>query len=173
VLNGIYELPFGRGKPWLSRGGAAKIFGGWQASGIARFGKGQPVAIVAPNNTRIAGLISQGVRVGNGILPKGQQSLDQWFRTSDFQIAPLYSLGNDSRTEPSLRGPGINVFNLSGSRNIQIMERFRLQFRGEFFNAFNTPQFQDPVSAIVNRDFAWVLSAAQPRQVQLGLRLTF
>lgn len=173
VMNWVYDLPLGRGKAWLNNGPASAILGGWQVSGIARFGKGLPIAITGPNNTRTGGLISQAVRTGNGILPSGQQTLENWFRTSDFQAAPLYSLGNDSRTEPSLRGPGINMFNLTGARNFRIRERFRLQVRCEFFNAFNTPQFGDPVNAILNRDFGRVRSAGQPRQIQLGMRLTF
>lgn len=173
VMNWVYELPLGRGKAWLKDGLSAIVLGGWQVSGIARFGKGLPIAIIAPNNTRIGGLISQAVRTGNGILPSGQKSLEKWFRTEDFQPAPLYSLGNDSRTEPSLRGPGIKMFNLCGARNIRIKERFRLQIRFEFFNATNTPQFVDPVTGVNTRDFGRILSATNPREVQLGTRLTF
>jgi len=173
VMNWVYELPLGRGKPWLNHGPTSVILGGWQVSGIARFGKGMPIAILAPNNTRLPGLTSQAVRIGNGILPSEERSLEMWFRTSDFQIAPLYSLGNDSRTQPSLRGPGIKAFNLTGARNFRIRERFRFQVRCEFFNAFNTPQFGDPVSSILAPDFGRIRSASFPRQIQLGMRLTF
>lgn len=173
VINYVYELPFGPGKKWAQTGLGRWLVGGWQLSGITTFAKGQPVVIQGPNNTRLPGVSAAAVRLRSGILPKEERTLDRWFDTSAFLPAPTYSIGNDSRTEPSLRGPGIKKFDLALMRNLQLRERFNLQFRAEFFNAFNTPQFDDPNGSVTSKDFGRILSARDARQIQMGLRLTF
>jgi len=173
VLNFVYELPFGPGKKWARSGLSRWVVGGWQISGITTFEKGEPVVIKGPSNTRLPGVSAAAVRLSSGILPKSEQTLDRWFDTSAFAPAPTYSLGNDSRTEPSLRGPGVKKFDLAVMRNIRFKERYNLQIRAEFFNAFNTPQFADPNGSVTSKNFGRILSARDARQIQMGLRLTF
>ncbi len=51
-FNTIYELPFGKGKPFLNQGGIInQIVGGWQFSAIVRFGTGAPISITDPRGT--------------------------------------------------------------------------------------------------------------------------
>src|SRR5574341_323829 len=52
-LGYIYELPVGQGKPWIGGGWPARLLGYWQVSGITTFGKGLPLVITGPNNTRL------------------------------------------------------------------------------------------------------------------------
>ncbi|MCL5744537.1 MAG: TonB-dependent receptor, partial [Acidobacteria bacterium] len=130
VMNFIYQLPFGAGRQWLQSGLASHVIGGWQLSGITTFSKGMPVVITAPGNTRLPGVGATAVRSKSGVLDTNQ-TLDTWFDTTAFQPAPTYSLGNDSRTEPDLRGPGTKTFDLSVSRIHKIRERVNLQFRAE------------------------------------------
>ena len=173
VLNYIYELPFGQGKRWVRGGVASKIIGNWQMSGISTYGKGLPVVITGPNNTRLPGVGAAAVRLKSGVLPGGEQNLNRWFDTTAFLPAPTYSLGNDSRTQPNLRGPGIDNLDLSLSRTQVFRERVRLQFRAEFFNAFNTPQFNDPNGSVTSTSFGQITSAGSGRVIQLGLRLSY
>jgi hypothetical protein len=173
VLNYIYELPFGRGKKWLGEGLGSQLLGNWQLSGITRFAKGFPMVITAPASTGLPGVGATPVRLKSPVLSSGQQSLDRWFDTTAFRPAPPFSLGSDSRTEPNLRIPGTKIFDLGLSRTQRIKERVNLQFRAEFFNAFNTPQFNAPQGSVTASDFGRISSAGSPRVIQLGLRLSF
>jgi hypothetical protein len=67
----------------------------------------------------------------------------------------------------------MKTLDVSFSRSQPIRERLNLQFRGELFNAFNTPQFGDPDSSVTSTNFGAITSASGARQVQLGLRLSF
>jgi len=63
---------------------------------------------------------------------------------------------------------------LSLSRTQRIKERVNLQFRGEFFNAFNTPQFGEPIGSMTDQNFGRIISSVGiARQIQLGVRLAF
>lgn len=173
VVNYIYELPFGHGRKWMSRSLPGRIIGNWQLSGITTFGKGLPIVITGPNNTRLPGVSATALRLKSPVLPGGEQSLDRWFDTSAFAPAPTFSLGNDSRTQPNLRTPGIKTFDLSLSRSQRIKEGMNLQFRAEFFNAFNTPQFDAPNGNVTATNFGQITSAGSPRNIQLGIRLSY
>ena len=101
-----------------------------------------------------------------------------WFDTS-FNTAgaawatPLqYTYGNSGRNP--LRGPGRVNLDFSLFKQFAVRERFRLEFRAEFFNLFNTPQF-DPPNATIGNPAAGVISSivGTPRQIQFALHLTF
>jgi hypothetical protein len=73
-----------------------------------------------------------------------------------------------------VRGDGANNFDVSFFKNFAVTERIGLQFRGEFFNIFNSPQFAEPNGAFGNAAFGSVTAQLNdPRDVQLALRLTF
>jgi trimeric autotransporter adhesin len=63
---------------------------------------------------------------------------------SCFAVPANYSYGNESRTLPNIRGPGIAQGNLMLSKNWYYKERYRLQLRAEAIDTFNTPQFGNP-----------------------------
>lgn len=172
TINYIYELPFGPGKQLAGRGALASIVGRWQVSGITTFGKGLPLVITGPNNTRLPGVSATAVRLRDPVLASGS-TLDRYFDTTAFQPAPTYSIGNDSRTQPRLRGPGISGWDLSLSRTQVIRERVNVQLRAEMFGAFNNPQFNDPVTNVTATNFGQITGAGGSRQIQLGLRLSF
>jgi hypothetical protein len=165
VLNYIYELPLPR------QGLAGKILGRWQVSGITTFGAGLPMVITGPNNTRLPGVSATAVRSKDPVL--SSPTIDRWFDTTAFAPAPTYSIGNDSRTQPRLRTPGLNSWDLSFSRSQRFRERVNLQFRGELYGAFNNPQFDAPNGNVVATNFGQIVGAGGARQIQLGLRLSF
>ncbi len=169
----IYELPFGPGKALVRQGVASRILGRWQVAGISTFGKGLPLVMSGPNNTRLPGVSARALRLSDPVLAEGQGTLGRYFNTSSFAPAPTFSIGNDSRTQPRLRAPGINSFDLSLSRTQPIRERIQLQFRAEFFNAFNKPQFGEPNTNVTATNFGAITSAGGTRQVQMGLRLSY
>jgi carboxypeptidase family protein len=173
ALSYIYQLPLGPGKRWLKRGWAGRLLGNWQISGITNIASGVPVVITAPGATSLPDVGATAVKLRSPILAKGEQSIDRWFDTSAFAVPQPFTLGSDSRTQPNLRGPGTKRFDLMLSRSQQIKERVNLQFRAEFFNAFNTPQFGEPVGGVTNRDFGRITSSGGGRSIQLGLRISY
>ena len=168
----VYELPFGQGQKWISRGWAARLLGFWRVSGQATFGKGLPIIITGPNNTRLPGVSATALRLKDPVLADGQ-TIDRWFDTTAFQSAPTFSLGSDSRTQPRLRTPGMKTVNVGLSRNQKIRENANLQFRAEFFNFTNTPQFDAPNGSVTATNFGQITSAGGARVIQLALRLSY
>jgi len=168
----VYELPFGQGRHWLQSGFVSKLFGDWQVSGIPTFASGTPLTIKSPCHTGLPGIGCYATRTG---APKAiNQSLSQWFDTSIFSQTPKYSMGNGSRTEPTLRTPGMNTWDIGLARTQVIKERIRLQFRAEFFNSFNHPNFSAPNTSVNSKIFGEITSAANDgRNIQLALRLSF
>lgn len=173
VISYIYELPFGRGKRWLAQSWLGKVVGNWQVSGITTFATGLPVVITAPSNTRLPGVGGYADRLRPAKLPKEQRTLDRWFDTAAYAVPALYTFPNGSRTEPNIRTPGMKTFDIGLSRIQKIGERVRVQFRAEFFNAFNTPQFGAPQGSVTSTDFGRITSASGERNIQLGIRLSY
>jgi hypothetical protein len=151
----------------------SSILGNWQTSGIVSLLKGRPVVITATAATHVPGVGATAVRLYSPVLPDGQQSLDRWFDTKAFTNPAPFTLGNDSRTQPNLRGPSEQNFNLSLSRSQRLKEGVNLQFRAEFFNAFNHPRYGEPVGNVNDVNFGKIISGGNPRQIQFGLRLSF
>jgi hypothetical protein len=168
----VYELPFGQGQRWLSSGLASKALGNWQVSGIPTFTSGWPIQITSPCNTALPGISCYAVRTH---APANMTAtLARWFDTSAFATTPAFSMGNDSRTEPNLRTAGLNTWDIGLARVQVIGERWRIQLRAEFFNAFNTPNFAAPQSTTTATNFGQVTSTMNGgRNIQLALRLSF
>ena len=106
-----------------------------------------------------------------------QSRLNKWFNTACFTVPGAYTFGNESRTNPKLRGHGINNFNFALFKRTAITERFNLEYRAEFFNLFNRVQFGRPnmqASTAANNTFGQVTSQVNdPRLIQMALRLRF
>jgi hypothetical protein len=89
------------------------------------------------------------------------------------------SIGNSART--LLRGPGVNNWDLALVKSFPIHERVRVQFRSEFYNAFNHTQFStfdttarfDARGAQVNGQLGQFTAARNPRFIQLALKVNF
>jgi len=173
ITNYIYEIPFGPGRKWLSKGVGSHLLGRWQFSGVTMLSRGLPMVITGPNNTRLPGVGAAAIRLRDPVLPDDQRTIDRYFDTTAFLPAPTYSMGNDSRTQPKLRIPGLKTFDLNLSRSQPIGERMNIQFRTELFNAFNTPQFGAPQGSVTATNFGAITGASNSRVIQLGLRLSF
>jgi hypothetical protein len=170
-IYGIYELPFGRGKRWLTHGFINKLAGGWQINGIMGKVSGTPftvassaTALNSPGNAQTANQILQRVEILGGLTP--------YFDTKAFS-APTGAgvFGNTGRN--ILRGPG--YFNLDASvfRNFRITERFKLQFRTEAFGATNTPRFSNPAATVSSGGFGNITAAGGQRQLRFAMKLTY
>jgi outer membrane receptor protein involved in Fe transport len=185
-LSGIYELPFGKAKPYLSHGIAALVAGGWQVNGILSLYSGTPFSVTAsgtslnaPGNSQVADQVKSNVA-----MPKGVGLGASWFDPTAFASITSARFGNAGLN--ILRGPGVANLDVGVFRNFHIAERWNVQFRAEAFNATNTPHFNNPAANVsnmtLNNDgsirslggYSQVTGAANDsRQVRFALRLFF
>jgi hypothetical protein len=174
VSNFVYELPFGHGKRFLSNGIGSWILGNWQAAGIYTMQTGTPISITAACNLPGAsGLGCYANRLKDGNLPSGKQNINQWFDTTAFTNPAQYTFGNDSRTQPDLRNPGLITFDAVLSRWQPIGERMRLQFRAEMYDILNHPNLGTPSTTITSSNFGQITSKSTNRTITMALRLQF
>ncbi|MFN7992054.1 MAG: TonB-dependent receptor [Bryobacteraceae bacterium] len=169
----IYEVPFGRGKPWLNQPGAARaLLGGWQLSGITSIQTGLPFTpLLSFDPTNTGAPIRPDVVAGVPLYP-AHQDPSEWFNPNAFKTPALYTFGNAGRD--ILRAPGAWNNDLGLLRSAWVLEKVNLQFSAQAFNLFNTPQLGLP-NARVGVSTAGVIStvAAPQRQLQFGLHLRF
>jgi len=147
VFSYIYDVPFGKGKQYMSSGIGAMVLGGWEASGISVFQSGRPLLITAPDQTRLlnfVGTSGRADRIKSPVLSSGQ-TLSHWFDTTAFQTAAPYTVPTDSLSQPNLRGPRRINTDFSLIKNNKFKEKYNLQFRAEMFNIFNHGPYQCPV----------------------------
>jgi hypothetical protein len=186
VLASVLDLPFGKGKKFANNlnGVADKLIGGWGVDTIITFQKGFPIIIGGcPGPLSNSGIPGVGCarpdRTGPSSLTTGSldQRLAHWFNTSVFTNGTDYSYGNDSRTEPNIRDDGVKNFDFALFKNTKFGPDGRLgaEFRAEFFNGFNHPQFDPPnTSCCSGAAFGQITGQYNlPRNIQFALRLTF
>jgi hypothetical protein len=166
-----WELPFGKGKALLNRGGPLDwILGQWQTNGILTVQSGLPFSAVLQTSTTNTGTGSRPNVLG--IRPNNPHTLQKWFDTSVYSIPAQYTYGNLGRN--TLYGPGRTNWDMSLFKNLVIREETRLEFRAEAFNVFNHPQFGLPNPNIGNAQAGQITSiVGNPRQLQMALRFQF
>jgi Carboxypeptidase regulatory-like domain/TonB dependent receptor len=201
-LSGGYELPFGKGKRYLADSGiASRIFGGWSINTSVVLQGGQPITLTCPTNTvsTTAGancydtiVAGQSQKLGLHIDSNGKLS---WFgNPAAFSQptpctalpCPVSALGGPP---DQTVGPGFRRMDFSTFKDMKLNERFSLQFRAEFFNIFNHPNFNSPnfggngVVAVsgsgnfTSASFGEIGSTRDapydPRQIQFALKLYY
>ena len=93
-----------------------------------------------------------------------------WFNTAAFSVPPG-QFGNAGRN--ILSGPGLETINFSIVKNTHVTERLNIQFRAEFFNLLNHPNFNLPDNFIGSPTFGQLVSAGDPRRIQFALKFLF
>ena len=175
-----YELPLGRGKMFGSNLSPRinKFASGWQVSGIFLARTGLPFTVLQQSNLTSTGTQNRPNRIGSGKLD--HPTIDRWFDLSAFVPTSdnTGTYGNSGRN--ILRGPGQTNFDLSLVKVTRFRERFEHQFKVEFFNAFNHPQFNTPTASpsnVIGAAGAGVISSllfnSPMRQIQLAMKLSF
>lgn len=178
----VWELPFGRGKALANHSRiVSALLGGFQLNGIMSFSDGLPFTITQSRQNLI--LSAQRPNVLDGARISGRQAPEyrgvglQWLvprDSADFPFASSGNLGIGNLGRNTSRAPGFANLNLSAFRKFQLTERFRLELRGEAFNALNKVNFRKPATTdISSLSFGLVTQAAPARNIQLGLRLSF
>jgi outer membrane receptor protein involved in Fe transport len=167
-----YELPVGAGKRWLSHGSriAQAFLGGWSVNGITTARTGFPLVIAMNTSLLNTGTGNRAnINCSSVSLPK---LVSQWFDPSCFSAPAQYQFGNSGKGH--VRGPGVLNFDLSAFKSFHFGEKRAIEFRSEFFNAFNNPHFNNPQVTFGNSDFGRITSTIlTPREVQLGLKFTY
>ena len=164
-----YELPFGKGKHWLTNGGFAPVLlGNWQLEGIVTLLSGFHFTPSGANVCNCGSYVPQRVnQVGAWALANPTPNL--WYNPAAFVEPPLGFQGTVGRTV--VLGPGLQTFDISAVKNFVPTERFRVQLRAEFFNMLNHANFGTPDMTITNKTAGVISSAYDGRDIQFGLKL--
>ena len=174
VGSGLYDLPFGKGKRFAAnaRGVTGALISGWTVTGIYTLQSGFWFSPTTSRNTAgtEAGTL-RADRLSNGNLPPDQRTRLHWFDTSAFAQPGPYLFGNAGRN--ILEGPGLKNFDLGLLKGTNITEHQTLQFRAEFFNAWNNVNFGLPAANIAAGNVGTISSAGTSRDIQFGLKYIF
>lgn len=190
VLSYVYDLPFGKGKRYLSgvSGAVNELVGGWQVSGVTTFSTGQYESPTLPADWQVQGAFSTSRPSKVGPAYATNQTHAEWFNIDSFvypgcpvgDLAPtaancpngIHLQGTAARN--SLEEPGINNWDISAFKFIPINERFQAQLRCEFYNAWNHTQFAAPNASLSAGQFGVIGGVLEPpRVIQVAFKLLF
>lgn len=170
VVNGQYELPFGKGQRFDARSGAAnRIIGGWSVQAIYQWQSGPPIGF--------GNIIFRGNLAGI-VIPYAARTPDRWFNIdAGFERDPTRQLASNVRTFPlrltGLRSDGFNNWDLSLFKNVKFGEKATLQLRAEAQDALNHAMFAAPNTGVVNTLFGTVNSTiwSEQRKITMAAKL--
>ncbi|MFN7933968.1 MAG: TonB-dependent receptor [Bryobacteraceae bacterium] len=175
----IWNMPFGKGQRWLTRGLLSQTIGGWRISAIQVYTSGAPLALARNNPLPI---FNGGTRpqvdsyddwrvplVGDYFDPR----VDIYLKpAAQFPAQPAAGFGNATRYNPQVRGFWNLSENVSLSKTFHLTEQVRADLRGEAFNALNRTVFSNPQTNLNNVNFGRVTGQANsPRQMQVALKI--
>ena len=167
------ELPFGRGKRYLSNAGtvANGFLGGWQAQSIVNYRSGLPFTPTVSRDVANTGAGGQRPnRIGEGTLDN--PTIDRWFDTTAFVVPPNFTFGNTGRG--ILRGDHQWNVDFSIFKRFGITGSQTLELRAEAFNLLNSVYFDNPSTAIDTATAGRVTSTSlAARTLQFGLKYLF
>jgi hypothetical protein len=174
----LWDLPFGRNRALLNRGGVADfVLGGWQLGGILTLQDGFPFTVLCgPGNIQNGGGVCYPDATGvDWQLPSDQQTRTRFFNTDAFvdrnPATGPFRYGTVKRN--SLIGPGIISLDASANKRFTIGSRY-LEARIEAFNLPNRPIFSQPGNQLRTPNFGVLTSTRiDSRQVQVGLKFVF
>jgi hypothetical protein len=182
VISYVLDLPFGHGKRFMSdaSGVKDKVVAGWGVDGVSTFQKGFPLKFSDANPSALAALSLGTGTIRPNVVPGcakgGPRTTAQWFNKACFADPAPYTFGNEPRVDPTLRQAGVNAWDFSLFKKTYFGpdNKLDLEFRTEFFNMFNHPQFGPPNTGLGNSGFGQVTSTVNsPRLIQFGLKFAF
>jgi hypothetical protein len=196
VLNYVWELPFGRGKSYLSNGVAGKIMEGFELNGIFTAQSGHPFNVRGTLDTQRTGIAAWGYQVGNPFgAPTGSgcsaditapgSGIAYFSNQCAFVNPPWGSASNNERNQ--WYGPGFWDWDVTLAKTMHLTENIKAQLRFEGYNILNHPHFLNPgtdassLGNLIGQGQFGVITATytQPdgttaaRQIQVALRVSF
>ena len=184
VISGTYELPIGQHKTFLNNvtGWQDKLVSGWMLTGIETLQSGFPFTPQLGFNPTNNGDSRNPIRPSwnpafSGPIILGNPT--QYFNPNAFMLPPTGTYGNVGRD--SLTGPGLAELAISLQKTTPVNERINLQFRAEFFNLLNHPNFGTPNTVVFSSSSSSpsptagliASTATSSRQIQFGIKLLF
>jgi hypothetical protein len=193
--SGSYDLPLGKGKQFLSTSNNVvnQIVSGWRINAILTLQTGQPFTIPC-DITTASGMSCVALFVQGQDPIGGKHNVDQWMNPAAFTNPPVVAVNGQTDLTPlggargQVYGPGFHRLDFSLFKEFRPTERTRLEFRAEFFNLTNHPNFSTPQgptggSAVISAPGALDFKSANfgkitatrdapndPRQIQFGLK---
>jgi len=164
VVSGLYELPFGAGKAFLSSGGPIlrRIVEGWQVSWTGTYTSGAALSF------------SGAERVSTSA--NNPHTVLQWFDTSQFIAQAPFTVQHLSSRLADVRGPGLGMWNVTLAKSVSITEHVKFKLEAQAFNFLNTPFFGTPNTSVTSTSFGQItglFSGSASRNVQLAARINF
>ena len=150
--------------------------GGWELTGIFTATSGAPLTVRAGVDRSLNGQgLDTADQVGDWHISGSRSRNDEllkWFNTSAFALPALGTVGTSGID--IVRGPAMSNIDLALFKNFSIKERWRFQYRLEFFNALNHPVLGNPNTTLTNATFGKILSTQTPPRIgEMGLKLLF
>jgi Carboxypeptidase regulatory-like domain len=150
-FSGGYDLPVGKGRYFLrnSHGVENAVLGGWETNWILTLQDGMPFSVPCIITTA-AGFGCDALMVPGQNLYAGPHNVNQWMNPAAFTSPPVVTTVGQSNYAPlggapsQLVGPGFHRLDFSLFKEFPVTERTHLEFRAEFFNFTNTPNFAAP-----------------------------
>jgi hypothetical protein len=161
VVHGIYEMPFGKGRPFLSAAHPVleHVFGGWQFNWVGTFQSGAPISV-------------SGERLFRS--ENNPYTIDKWFDTTQFVTQEPFTLRQLSSRIADLRVAGTKRWDVTFAKSFPITERIKFKFAAELHNALNTTHLGSPNTSITSSSFGRITSTSQgPREIQLAGRFSW
>ena len=175
VSSVLYELPFGKGKRFLSGGGAANIIaGGWQVGSIITVSDGTPINVGQIGDPLQIGTPNVPDATGISPIPTDPSPSNYWnpaaFNATNPEL--LYRYGNTGRN--LLTTPGLMQWDFSLMKETVIRERHKVEFRFEGFNFTNHPNYLTPgIDVRSLATFGKITAARTMREMQIGVKYLF
>jgi hypothetical protein len=151
-FSGIYELPFGNDRRFLHTGKVVNVvLGDWDINWIYTLQDGQPGTVpCSPTTPTVSGLGCNALKVPGVGVYTGAHTVKHWMNTAAFTTPPVATMIGQTDYSPlgagpsQFRGPGFDRLDFSLFKQFQLNDRFRMEFRSEFFNLANHPNFSIP-----------------------------
>jgi hypothetical protein len=175
-----YELPLGSNKPFLTYSDWRHyVLDGWSVSGTAAVTAGTPIAL-HPEFNNTGGVISAlNVNTVPGVSPDvSNPGPSLWFNPAAFEQPADFTIGNASRTNPTLRNPGAQDYDLSLSKRVSLGAERAVEFNAAGFNFLNQANWNEPDPVIgppsaPNVNAGHIIGSRGGRVIQMGLRFSF
>ena len=170
----VWALPSWREAPR----GVGLITNGWNTTGIVQLSSGQPLTVTSSADLSGTGLLKDRAVVVTGVHPRGpggcgasSGSCINWINPAAFTTPARGTSGNIQKG--FLEGPGYADWDTGLQKYFDITERYRFQFRAEYFNVLNHTNLLAPVTGVSSAGFGSIKSASDPRIAQLALKFLF
>jgi len=164
VVSGLYELPFGRGKRFLSgaNGFVRRLAGGWELGWIGTYTSGQALSFSGAERISTSG--------------NNPQTVLKWFDTSQFTPQAPFTVQQTSSRIADIRGPGLGMWHVTLAKDTAIRENIKFRLEAQAFNFLNTPFFGNPNTTVTSGSFGQITglySGSASRNVQVAARVSF